>query len=359
MNFEFKQRKIKPSTIFIAVFLGLLLGSLFILLGGFDVVNVYSFLIKGSLGGLPALTSTIRWSTIYLICGIASGIAFKGGVFNMGTEGQLYMGAMAATLVGIYVKSLPVFIHIPLCMLVGMLAGMTWALLPAILKVYWNTNEIVVTLMMNYIAIHFTSFLVKEFFLTKGDFGDSLTTDELLPTAQFPRFRNSPISFGFILGITLIVLFIIFFDKTTKGFEIKVSGFNPEFAKYSGISVNHVRLSVMLLSGAIAGLAGASEIMGVQGRFLSEFSPDFGTDGMLVALLGNSNGIGILISSLFMGMLKAGSLTLERSAGISRALAVIIQALIICFISIKSFNIFNVPIKLPRKNSIEERRKKI
>jgi simple sugar transport system permease protein len=244
-------------------------------------------------------------------------------------------------------------------MLVGMLAGMTWALLPAILKVYWNTNEIVVTLMMNYIAIHFTSFLVKEFFLTKGDFGDSLTTDELLPTAQFPRFRNSPISFGFILGITLIVLFIIFFDKTTKGFEIKVSGFNPEFAKYSGISVNHVRLSVMLLSGAIAGLAGASEIMGVQGRFLSEFSPDFGTDGMLVALLGNSNGIGILISSLFMGMLKAGSLTLERSAGISRALAVIIQALIICFISIKSFNIFNVPIKLPRKNSIEERRKKI
>ena len=141
------------------------------------------------------------------------------------------------------------------------------------------------------------------------------------------------------MGIVLVLLFILFFDKTRKGFEIKISGYNPEFARYSGVSVNRVRISVMLLSGAIAGLAGASEIMGVQGRFLSGFSPDFGTSGMLVALLGNSSGIGIFISALFMGMLKAGSLTLERSADVSRALATIIQALIICFISVKTLDI--------------------
>ena len=356
MNFEFKQRKIKFSIIVMAVLMGLILGTLFVLLGGYNVFTVYSYLFRGSLGSLTALTSTIRWSTIFLICGIASGISFKGGMFNMGTEGQLYMGAMAGTLAGIYIKGLPAIIHIPLCLLTGMVAGMIWASVPAVLRVYWNTNEIVVTLMMNYIAINFTNFLVKEFFLTTGVFGDSLTTDELLPSAHFPEFGNSPISFGFLMGIVLVLLFILFFYKTRKVFEIKISGYNPEFARYSGVSVNRVRISVMLLSGAIAGLAGASEIMGVQGRFLSGFSPDFGTSGMLVALLGNSSGIGIFISALFMGMLKAGSLTLERSADVSRALATIIQALIICFISVKTLDI---PVKFPKRNIAEKGRGKV
>ena len=297
MNFEFRQRKIKPSIIALSICIGLVLGTVFVLLGGYNVLEVYSYLIRGSLGSVSALSSTIRWTTAFLLCGIASGIAFKGGMFNMGTEGQLYMGAISATLVGIYCKGLPAIAHIPLCMLAGMVAGAIWASIPALLRVYWNTSEIVVTLMMNYIAINFTSFLVKEYFLTTGVFGDSLTTDELAATARFPVFGGSPISFGFI--------------------------------------------SVMLMSGMVAGLAGAAEIMGVQGRFLSGFSPDFGTSGMLVALLGNSSGIGIYISAIFMGILKAGSLTLERSAGVSRALAVVIQALIICFVSVKTLKVFD------------------
>lgn len=341
MNFEFRQRKIKPSIIALSICIGLVLGTVFVLLGGYNVLEVYSYLIRGSLGSVSALSSTIRWTTAFLLCGIASGIAFKGGMFNMGTEGQLYMGAISATLVGIYCKGLPAIAHIPLCMLAGMVAGAIWASIPALLRVYWNTSEIVVTLMMNYIAINFTSFLVKEYFLTTGVFGDSLTTDELAVTARFPVFGGSPISFGFILGTLLIIAYILFFTKSKRGFEIKVSGVNPDFAKFSGISVNKVRISVMLMSGMVAGLAGAAEIMGVQGRFLSGFSPDFGTSGMLVALLGNSSGIGIYISAIFMGILKAGSLTLERSAGVSRALAVVIQALIICFVSVKTLKVFD------------------
>lgn len=341
MNFEFRQRKIKPSIIALSICIGLVLGTVFVLLGGYNVLEVYSYLIRGSLGSISALSSTIRWTTAFLLCGIASGIAFKGGMFNMGTEGQLYMGAISATLVGIYCKGLPAIAHIPLCILAGMVAGAIWASIPALLRVYWNTSEIVVTLMMNYIAINFTSFLVKEYFLTTGVFGDSLTTDELAATARFPVFGGSPISFGFILGTLLIIAYILFFTKSKRGFEIKVSGVNPDFAKFSGISVNKVRISVMLMSGMVAGLAGAAEIMGVQGRFLSGFSPDFGTSGMLVALLGNSSGIGIYISAIFMGILKAGSLTLERSAGVSRALAVVIQALIICFVSVKTLKVFD------------------
>lgn len=341
MNFEFRQRKIKPSIIALSICIGLVLGTVFVLLGGYNVLEVYSYLIRGSLGSVSALSSTIRWTTAFLLCGVASGIAFKGGMFNMGTEGQLYMGAISATLVGIYCKGLPAIAHIPLCMLAGMVAGAIWASIPALLRVYWNTSEIVVTLMMNYIAINFTSFLVKEYFLTTGVFGDSLTTDELAATARFPVFGGSPISFGFILGTLLVIAYILFFTKSKRGFEIKVSGVNPDFAKFSGISVNKVRISVMLMSGMVAGLAGAAEIMGVQGRFLSGFSPDFGTSGMLVALLGNSSGIGIYISAIFMGILKAGSLTLERSAGVSRALAVVIQALIICFVSVKTMKVFD------------------
>lgn len=341
MNFEFRQRKIKPSIVALSICIGLVLGTVFVLLGGYNVLEVYSYLIRGSLGSVSALSSTIRWTTAFLLCGIASGIAFKGGMFNMGTEGQLYMGAISATLVGIYCKGLPAIAHIPLCMLAGMVAGAIWASIPALLRVYWNTSEIVVTLMMNYIAINFTSFLVKEYFLTTGVFGDSLTTDELAATARFPVFGGSPISFGFILGTLLVIAYILFFTKSKRGFEIKVSGVNPDFAKFSGISVNKVRISVMLMSGMVAGLAGAAEIMGVQGRLLSGFSPDFGTSGMLVALLGNSSGIGIYISAIFMGILKAGSLTLERSAGVSRALAVVIQALIICFVSVKTLKVFD------------------
>lgn len=341
MNFEFRQRKIKPSIIALSICIGLVLGTVFVLLGGYNVLEVYSYLIRGSLGSVSALSSTIRWTTAFLLCGVASGIAFKGGMFNMGTEGQLYMGAISATLVGIYCKGLPAIAHIPLCMLAGMAAGAIWASIPALLRVYWNTSEIVVTLMMNYIAINFTSFLVKEYFLTTGVFGDSLTTDELAATARFPVFGGSPISFGFILGTLLVIAYILFFTKSKRGFEIKVSGVNPDFAKFSGISVNKVRISVMLMSGMVAGLAGAAEIMGVQGRFLSGFSPDFGTSGMLVALLGNSSGVGIYISAIFMGILKAGSLTLERSAGVSRALAVVIQALIICFVSVKTLKVFD------------------
>lgn len=341
MNFEFRQRKIKPSIIALSICIGLVLGTVFVLLGGYNVLEVYSYLIRGSLGSVSALSSTIRWTTAFLLCGVASGIAFKGGMFNMGTEGQLYMGAISATLVGIYCKGLPAIAHIPLCLLAGMVAGAIWASIPALLRVYWNTSEIVVTLMMNYIAINFTSFLVKEYFLTTGVFGDSLTTDELAATARFPVFGGSPISFGFILGTLLVIAYILFFTKSKRGFEIKVSGVNPDFAKFSGISVNKVRISVMLMSGMVAGLAGAAEIMGVQGRFLSGFSPDFGTSGMLVALLGNSSGIGIYISAIFMGILKAGSLTLERSAGVSRALAVVIQALIICFVSVKTLKVFD------------------
>ena len=341
MNFEFRQRKIKPSIIALSICIGLVLGTVFVLLGGYNVLEVYSYLVRGSLGSVSALSSTIRWTTAFLLCGIASGIAFKGGMFNMGTEGQLYMGAISATLVGIYCKGLPAIAHIPLCMLAGMAAGAIWASIPALLRVYWNTSEIVVTLMMNYIAINFTSFLVKEYFLTTGVFGDSLTTDELAATARFPVFGGSLFSFGFILGTLLVIAYILFFTKSKRGFEIKVSGVNPDFAKFSGISVNKVRISVMLMSGMVAGLAGAAEIMGVQGRFLSGFSPDFGTSGMLVALLGNSSGIGIYISAIFMGILKAGSLTLERSAGVSRALAVVIQALIICFVSVKTLKVFD------------------
>lgn len=149
MNFEFRQRKIKPSIIALSICTGLVLGTIFVLMGGYNVATVYSYLIKGSLGSVSALTSTIRWSTIFLLCGVASGIAFKGGMFNMGTEGQLYMGAFSATLVGVYAKGLPPIVHIPLCLLTGMAAGALFASVPAVLRVYWNTNEIVVTLMMN------------------------------------------------------------------------------------------------------------------------------------------------------------------------------------------------------------------
>ena len=346
MNIEFRQKPITLKTALMAVVIGIALGTVFVFFGGFNVLEVYSTLARGAFGSNFAWSSTVRWMTPMLICGIASGIAFRGGMFNMGTEGQLYMGAMASAICGFSLQGLPAVVHIPLCILSGMAAGALYAMIPAILRVYWNTSEIVVTLMLNYIAIYLTDFLVSEYFLTTGSFGDSLTTDQVYPSAMFPDFGDTPITFALLLGLLLVALFWLFFGRSRRGFEIHVAGLNPEFARYSGISVSKVRLQVMLLSCAVAGLAGATEILGISYRFLSNFSPDYGPNGMLVALLGNSTAPGILLASLFMGALKAGSLTLERSAGVSRALAVIIQALVICFISTKVLDL-----KLRKKKS--------
>lgn len=342
MNLEFKQRPIQIKTIVFAILISILVGGIFLLCGGMNPIKVYGMLLEGALGSKFAIGSTLRWITPLLYTATASAVAFRGGMFNMGVEGQLYIGAMAGTLVGLYVPGLPHIPHVLLCFLVAMIAGMLYAMIPALLKIYLKASEVVTALMLNYVAMNLTNYLIQEHFLATDGMNSTIVTNELLPTAKLTKIMPPySVTTGLILGALLIVFFYILINASSVGYEFHISGINPDFARYGGVNVNRVRLSVMLISGAIAGLGGIVEIMGVQGRMMSGFSPNFGMDGMLAALLGNSTPVGVALSTSFFGILKAGSLSIERTTNASRALADVIKGIIICFVSVRSLGILD------------------
>jgi ABC-type uncharacterized transport system permease subunit len=347
MSLEFRQKPMKVRTVVGAIVIGILIGAVIVLLSGNNPAYVYAKLLKGSFGSAFAISSTLRWSTPLLFTAVASAISFRGGMFNMGVEGQLYLGAMAATIVGISYNG-PHILTVVLCFMAAVIAGTLYALIPAFMRVYLKANEIVTTLMLNYVAINLTNYLTKTFFLSRDSMGDSLATRELYESAKLTKLVPPySVTTGLLMGLLMVMLFYIYMNKSVKGYEVHISGVNPDFSRYGGISVDKVRISVMLISGAIAGLGGAAEIMGVQGRFISKFSPDFGFDGMLTALLGNSTPLGVTLSAIFMGALKAGALSIERTTNVSRALADVIKGIVICFVSVRTLGIFD-RIKLPK-----------
>ena len=339
MNFEFRQKPIGLKTAVIAVTLGVAVGFVMVALFGYNPFQVFETLFKGAFGSEKSVAASLRWATPLMFTGIAAALSFRGGMFNFGIDGQLYVGSLAATIVGISFPELPGILLIPLMMITSMVFGALWAYIPAFIRVKLGFSEIVPALMLNYVGAYLTDFMVRYFFLASGTEGDSLKTERIAPQAQFNNFvQGVQLTWALIIGLIVVMLFYFLMNKSKPGYRISMSGLNPEFARYGGINVNKVRISVMLLSGALAGLAGAVEIIAVRWRYESGFAPSFGSDGILAALLGSSTPIGTLVGSLFMGALKAGSLAVERYTEVSRSLATVIQGTIICFVSARLFS---------------------
>ena len=338
MNFTFRPTPISLKTALSAVFFGLVVGAVLILATGNNPLEIYQALIRGACGSRFAISSSIRWTVPLLFSGTAAAIAFKGGVFNMGIEGQMYMGGFAAVVVGLTFSTLPKFILLPLMLLASMAAGLIWALPPMISKVYYGRSEVVPCMMLNYIAIYLTDFFVHNYFLASGNRGATIKTDIIPAAGQFTKLmKGTSVTTTVFFGLLVVAMFYVLIKKTRFGYELEMCGINPRFAKYGGVNVNKVRFCTILLSGALAGLGGATEVMGVRMCFESKFVNDFATNGILAALLGSCSPTGTLIGAMFMGFLKAGALTVERTTVVSRAVAVVIQCTIICFVSAKSF----------------------
>lgn len=334
MNFEFKQKPISLKNAAAAVLLGTVIGVVMIMTFGYHPGEVFGTLLNGAFGSPKALISSLRWATPLMFTGVAAAISFRGGMFNFGIDGQLYVGSLAATVVGVTCTGVSGWLLIPLMMAVSMVFGAAWAFIPAYIKVKLGGSEIVPALMMNYVGAYLTDYIVHYYFLASGTNGDSLKTERIAEQAQFPNFvQGYQLTAAVVIGLVIVLLFWVLMKKTKLGYQIGMSGENPEFARYGGISVDRMRILVMLASGALAGLCGAVEIMAVRWRFESGFAPSFGNDGILAALLGSSTPFGTLIGALFMGSLKAGSLAVERYTEVSRSLATVIQGTIICFVS--------------------------
>jgi simple sugar transport system permease protein len=288
------------------------------------------------ISSLYPITETLRTTTPYIFSGLAVALGFRGGLFNIGAEGQYFIAGLTSVFVGYSIKGLPIYIHLPLALLAGIAGGALWAGIPGFLKAKTGAHEVINTIMMNYI-----SFRLAEFMLDVGGpmaRGDNRPVSPYIqPTAELPQFfpSDSTIRFnvGFILALLAawFVYWLLF--KTTLGYEIRTVGQNPRAAKYAGINVPRTIVLTMMLSGGLAGLAGATDILGVLRFMPNAFSSGYGFDAIALALLGNSHPVGVVIASLLFGALRAGARNMQGMANVPIDITSVLQGLIIIFIA--------------------------
>ncbi len=281
---------------------------------------------------LEAIDRTLVYSTPYIFAGLAVALGFRCGLFNIGAEGQLFVGALAATYIGYSIKGLPLVIHLPLALAAGAAAGAVWAAVAGVLKAYTGAHEVVTTIMLNYIAFRLSDFLLTGPMKRSGFNPVSPPVEE---SAWLPKLAPDPLRFhsGFFLALLAAYFVYWFLWKTTWGFEIRTVGANPDAARYAGISIARNYIIAMALSGALAGLAGTSEILGVN-RFMAQaFSSGYGFDSIALALLGKSHPTGVVLASLLWGFLRAGATRMQSAAGIPIDIVQIVQGMVIVFVA--------------------------
>ncbi len=316
----------------VAVIVSLVLFAAVLMSAGYNVGQVYTSLVEGAVGSPFALAATLRWTTALVLAGLAVALPLRAGLFNVGVEGQLYIGGFAAAWIG-FSFDLPPYVAQPLALLVAAVLGAAWALLPALLRVHTRASEIVTTLMLNFVAIGFIDFLVNHFFRARLS-AEALMTERVTDAARFPPLVPPyPVSYGIIVAVVLAFAVHYLLHRTSLGYDIRMIGANPSFASYGGIRVGRTWLITMAISGAIAGLIGAFETNGVNGRFITQFSPGFGFDGFLIAFLANSSPLGVIVAGLGVGGLRAGSLQMAIDFGVPRTTIAIMQGVIILLIS--------------------------
>ncbi|MDW6022571.1 ABC transporter permease [Mesorhizobium sp. BAC0120] len=314
----------------LAIVLALALGAVVVLAVGESPTNVLVTLINGAFGSPERIAGTLLQATPILVCGIAACISLRGGLFNIGIEGQLFMGGFAAAWVG-FSFSLPPFVHMLAAIASAALAGLLWIAIPAWFRARYNTNEVVSTILTNYVAVLITSYLTINIFKAPGGLSE---TPPILPSAHLPElFSFSRLNWGLVIGLALAVAVHFFFQRTARGYAISEMGANPRFAEYGGIDIKRQCLFVLLASGAVGGLAGGIEALGVHHRFMEGFAPGFGFDGVIAALLANGSPLGTIATALFFGALRNGSLLLEVDTTASREIITVVQALIILAVS--------------------------
>ncbi len=294
--------------------------------------EAFYYFIKGAFGNVENTSNTISRVIPLTIAGVAFLIGAKCAVFNVGVEGQLILGAMASAIVG-YIVHLPTIIHLPLMLLAGMAAGGLYAFIPAWLKTKRGVNEILSTIMLNYPATFFTHFLVLKVLPMEGVVP---ATPKIDATARFATLiEGTRLHAGFIVAILVVIFAYFLLNKTSLGYEMRAVGANKEAARFHGIPVEKRMIAAFMLSGALAGLAGAVEVAGVHYRFLDQFSPGYGYDSITVAMVGLMNPIGVVLSATLFGALKTGILDMSIYTEIPRQLTTLINGIVVLLIASK------------------------
>lgn len=301
------------------------------------IKDAYVALPKGAFDGWRPINETIVATTPLLLAGLAVAVTFKAGLFNIGGTGQMLIGGMGAVYVGFSMDG-PGIIQVPLGILAGMVFGMLWGVVPGLLKARSGVHEVIATIMMNFIAASLVLYLLKtETFVREGrsDPISKLVTDE----GRLPRlfgFLDRPelrAHIGFLIAIACAIFFWWLLERTTLGFEIRAQGANSNAARYAGMKPELLIIISFVIAGGFAGLAGASEVLGTQGRATQGFAGSIGFDAIAVALLGRSSPMGTALAAFLFGALQAGGQKMQVDTGVPVDLVLILRALIVLFIA--------------------------
>lgn len=308
----------------------LAVGAALLLLTGFDPLAVYRLLAEQGFGGTPQWAATLSAATPVLFCAVATAISFRAGIFNMGVEGGFYLGGLAGAVTGVWLGGWPG----PLLMLAelaaGALVGGLWLAVPGVLRARYEVDEVVSTLMLNFVAINLTTYLVNHVFLAPGA-GNSQT--QLISEAGWlPRLLPpSTLNLGFILALAALIAYDLWGRFTPLGFEARLVGRNARFARAVGIDVPGLIVKTTVISGLIAGLAGASHAAGLIHRFVGGFSPGYGFTGLAIVLLGRNTALGMLVGAVLFGALASAGTTVQLFSNIPIELVDVLQGTVTIF----------------------------
>ena len=327
---------------YVASFIGvLLIGALLIAAQGEDPINAAVLILEGAFGGLVPLGNTLRWATPCLFTGLAGIIAFKSGVNNLGVEGQMYIGAFVAAVVG-YVVELPPVIHAIACLLAAGLAGMAWVAIPALMRLFLRINEYITTMMMNFIATLLCDYIVIWIIIpAAGITTTTARTPAIYESAELTTIiPGTTASTGFVLAVVLALLVWALYRYAIVGYELKQVGENLRFAQVGGVNVKSTFLAIFALSGFCAGLCGGVEVTGGYHKYVSNFSTTMGWEGIMLANICNRNPIALIFVSLIWGALKTGAMSMERATTLNRLTVNLLQMIFVLCVAIDYEGIF-------------------
>lgn len=314
-----------------AIVLALAFGGVLIYLAGINPFHAYKAMLEGAFGNVRGLGETLTRFIPLLLCGLSFSVAFKAGFFNVGAEGQLYMGAVGALLVGLYAPPLPMVLHVTLALAGAFVFGALWLLVSGIMKLKLGANEIINTMMQNYIAILLVELLLK------GVLRDSVGLMDQSPmvqeSARIPlMFSGIKLSWAFVVALLAAVAIYFLLWRTTWGYEIRMIGKSEKVAKYAGVHQKKIMLITILLSGGLAGMGGGLELLGSQYRLMPGFSPGYGFDAIGVAVMAKHNPFASILTALLFSTIRVGAGAMQRNMGVPLPLLSIIQGLIIVLV---------------------------
>ncbi len=320
----------------LAVPIALIIGAVMLLALKTNPFEAYGALFQGAFGNVSGITQTLVKATPLLLVGLGVVIAFRGGVINIGGEGQMLVGALAATAVAVSNPTWPGLLLLPLSMFAGVACGALWGSVPGVLKARLGVNEILSTVMMNAIAIQLSNFFLRGPLIDPAEIaaGTRIAQSALLPR-QVWLLRLVPrtlLNSGAIIALVLAVVVFIFLWRTSIGYRIRAVGLNPSASRYAGIPVPFYQALALILGGAFAGLAGAIEVMGVQHRMVEGLSGGYGFTGIVAALFGNLHPLGAIPASILFGGLLVGADQMQRAVQVPSALITTLSGLIVLLV---------------------------